>query len=161
MCLLSEVRAPAGGSQRVRQQGAMDVAWHCAATHQHQHLHGWRLPCAGFLRHDRLSRFLPPGLQVAYEHDEDFIPHMAPLLHMALLCLDADEALVAATAQQLLINMVYSMSAAWVEREQAEDAAADCSQVRDAGARWSTLSNEASGMLQGSGGAATQPRSCS
>lgn len=42
---------------------------------------------------------------------------------------DAEEAIVAAAAQQLLINLVYSMSARWVEVQAEQEMAADCSQV--------------------------------
>eukprot|EP00775_Hariotina_reticulata_P013221 gene13221-13351_t len=53
--------------------------------------------------------------EVAYEHDEDFSSHLALLCQVSLLLVDHEEQLVAAAAQQLLINCLYSLSARQLE----------------------------------------------
>jgi hypothetical protein len=68
--------------------------------------------------------------QVAYEHDEDFSSHLALLCHVCLLLVDHEEQLVAAAAQQLLINCLYSLSARHLELLQEEGQHVECLQVR-------------------------------
>ena len=63
--------------------------------------------------------------EIAYEHDEDFTGHLALLLHAVLLVVDAEEALVAGHAQQLLINCLYSLSARALDVQQEEDRGTD------------------------------------
>lgn len=70
-----------------------------------------------------------PTLQVAYEHDEDFSSHIALLCHVSLLLVDHEEPLVAAAAQQLLVNCLYSLSARHLEIMQEEGHHVDCLQV--------------------------------
>jgi hypothetical protein len=48
---------------------------------------------------------------VAYEHDEAFSAHLALLLHVVMVVADAEEVLVASHAQQLLVNLLYSLNA--------------------------------------------------
>jgi hypothetical protein len=69
--------------------------------------------------------------QVAYEHDEDFSSHLALLCHVCLLLVDHEEQLVAAAAQQLLINCLYSLSARHLELLQEEGQHVECLQVRN------------------------------
>jgi hypothetical protein len=72
---------------------------------------------------------------VAYEHDEDISSHLPLLCHTCLLLADHEEHLVAAAAQQLLINCIYSLSAHALDAAQEERAQQpDCRQVR-AGSR--------------------------
>jgi hypothetical protein len=59
--------------------------------------------------------------EIAYEHDEDFAGHLPLLLHAVLLVVDAEEALVAGHAQQLLINCLYSLSARALNMQQEEE----------------------------------------
>jgi hypothetical protein len=49
--------------------------------------------------------------EVAYEHDEAFSAHLALLLHLVMVVADAEEVLVASHAQQLLVNLLYSLNA--------------------------------------------------
>lgn len=67
--------------------------------------------------------------EVAYEHDEDFSGHLALLFHVALLCLDHEEPVVAQHAQQLLVNSLYSLSARYLELQQEEGQMVECRQV--------------------------------
>jgi hypothetical protein len=67
---------------------------------------------------------------VAYEHDEDVSSHLALLCHVCLLLADHEEHLVAAAAQQLLINCLYSLSAHHLELMQEERQPVECLQVR-------------------------------
>lgn len=66
---------------------------------------------------------------MAYEHDEDFSSHLALLCHVSLLLVDQEEPLVAAAAQQLLVNCLYSLSAHHLEIMQEEGQHVDCLQV--------------------------------
>jgi hypothetical protein len=74
-------------------------------------------------------------MQVAYEHDEDFNSHLALLCHVSLLLVDHEEQLVAAAAQQLLINCLYSLSARHLElvcQAQEDGQQVECLQVGQA-----------------------------
>ncbi len=63
--------------------------------------------------HGMLTPHLPACPQIAYELDEDFQQHLPVLLHVGVVCLDHEEATVAAHAQQLLTNLVYSLCSRW------------------------------------------------
>jgi len=81
--------------------------------------------------------------EVAYEHDEDFRPHMPLLLHACICCLDQEgEAdaehggsgcTVSAHAQQLLMHLLYSVSARYIEAATDAGQAAECPQVGGSG----------------------------
>ena len=56
---------------------------------------------------------------MAYEHDEDFRGHLPLLFHATLTAMDAPEPLVYQHAQQLLVNLLYSLSARHLELHKA------------------------------------------
>eukprot|EP00891_Asterochloris_glomerata_P001080 jgi/Astpho2/1080/fgenesh1_pg.00017_%23_19_t len=60
--------------------------------------------------------------EVAYEHDEDFRGHLPLLFHATLTAMDAPEPLVYQHAQQLLVNLLYSLSARHLELHKAAGA---------------------------------------
>ncbi|WIA40102.1 hypothetical protein OEZ86_013510 [Tetradesmus obliquus] len=67
--------------------------------------------------------------EVAYEHDEDFSSHLALLCHSCLLLVDHEEALVAGAAAQLLVHVLYSLSARQLELRQEEGGHVECLQA--------------------------------
>jgi hypothetical protein len=69
---------------------------------------------------------------VVYEHDEDVSSHLALLCHVCLLLADHEEHLVAAAAQQLLINCLYSLSHHYRDLMQEEHKPVDTTQARAA-----------------------------
>jgi hypothetical protein len=75
-------------------------------------------------------------LQVVYEHDEDVSSHLALLCHVCLLLADHEEHLVAAAAQQLLINCLYSLSHHYRDLMQEEHKQFDTTQVRGHAVCW-------------------------
>ena len=52
---------------------------------------------------------------MAYEHDEDFRSHLPLLFHALVTAMDSSEQLVYQHAQQILINLLYSLSARHLE----------------------------------------------
>ena len=74
-------------------------------------------PCRGLLSRPELALCLTA--EVAYEHDEDFRGHLPLLFHATLTAMDAPEPLVYQHAQQLLVNLLYSLSARHLELHKA------------------------------------------
>jgi hypothetical protein len=66
---------------------------------------------------------------VVYEHDEDVSSHLALLCHVCLLLADHEEHLVAAAAQQLLINCLYSLGHHYKSLMQEEHKVVDTTKV--------------------------------
>ena len=73
--------------------------------------------CRGLLSRPELALCLTA--EVAYEHDEDFRGHLPLLFHATLTAMDAPEPLVYQHAQQLLVNLLYSLSARHLELHKA------------------------------------------
>ena len=59
--------------------------------------------------------------EIAYENDEDFRPHLPLLFHTAFLMLDSPEPLVLTHAQQLLVNLLYTLAGRHLELYDARD----------------------------------------
>lgn len=59
--------------------------------------------------------------EIAYENDEDFRPHLPLLFHTALMLLDSPEPLVLSHAQQLLVNLLYTLAGRHLELYDARD----------------------------------------
>ena len=76
--------------------------------------------CRGLLSRPELALCLTA--EVAYEHDEDFRGHLPLLFHATLTAMDAPEPLVYQHAQQLLVNLLYSLSARHLELHKAAGA---------------------------------------
>lgn len=53
--------------------------------------------------------------EVAYEHDEALRAHLPLLFHSMAVVLDAGEAIVFRHAQQVILNLLYSLSARHLE----------------------------------------------
>ncbi|KAK9829934.1 hypothetical protein WJX72_008722 [[Myrmecia] bisecta] len=60
--------------------------------------------------------------EIAYEHDEDFRSHLPLLFHATLIVMDSAEPLVYRHAQQVLVNLLYSLSARHLEVHRAAGA---------------------------------------
>eukprot|EP00271_Cylindrocystis_brebissonii_P019651 TRINITY_DN608_c0_g2_i1.p1 TRINITY_DN608_c0_g2~~TRINITY_DN608_c0_g2_i1.p1 ORF type:complete len:899 (-),score=195.67 TRINITY_DN608_c0_g2_i1:1536-3866(-) len=53
--------------------------------------------------------------EIAYENDEDFRSHLPLLFHVAFCCMDSSEAIVLEHAQQLLVNLLYTLAGRHLE----------------------------------------------
>ncbi|PSC67904.1 furry homolog-like [Micractinium conductrix] len=70
--------------------------------------------------------------EVAYEHDEEFRPHLPQLLHICLLCADSPNPVVRRDSQQLLVYLLYSLSLKHLEAAQSTGAPApECAEVAE------------------------------
>ncbi|MEW5300011.1 MAG: hypothetical protein WDW36_002975 [Sanguina aurantia] len=65
--------------------------------------------------------------EIAYEHDDDFRNHIPLLLHIAIICVDNDEALVTQHCQLLIINLMFCLSARYLQKFGAEGLPVECS----------------------------------
>eukprot|EP00897_Mesotaenium_endlicherianum_P002114 jgi/Mesen1/1930/ME000146S01025 len=61
--------------------------------------------------------------EIAYENDEDFRNHLPLLFHVAFVSMDSSEAILLEHAQQLLVNLLYTLAGRHLEMYERQDQA--------------------------------------